>query len=381
MPCIRLLTLVLIAFLCGCSASPQPPVVDGPPTTAPQTTPTNATATEPPATPTLVPPLAGTPTDAPTEMPADDRPAQAAGEVVLRLPAGSGPGQVGITNDAAPPTFRIAADGSIRIMDTVNKRLLFFNGASGPLERTIDLQALQHPIDFAVSGSGDVFVLDAGAWSLTGYGLDGQLEGNTPTHPLFKGLFSTISLDAHGGLWGVGDQVRYTIMPAEAPLDGVHEGETLFRGVPTVRSPMSFEIRENSRQPGGKLLSINNFTDGSLAQFDLGDADGDVSFLDVNQGMEPYVQIANGTTTQVRRFSVTGDLLGSLTIDRSGCRMAARAVYVDRPGDVYGMCADDAGVTVTRYVMTDDAGSRLPLFDQLVTDAPWSPGTLQPSPG
>ncbi len=97
--------------------------------------------------------------------------------------------------------------------------------------------------------------------------------------------------------------------------------------------------------------------------------------------MEPYIMLQKGSAFEVRRYSISGELLGTLTLDQQNCRPMSRSIYVDRPGDVYSMCVNEQGATITRYAMTDAQGQALPLFDELVTTAPWSPASLQATPG
>lgn len=95
-------------------------------------------ATEQPVQPTLVPTGSRTtptsssnaPSIPPTVSPT---PSIVVGQVVLRVGSGSTPGSVGLTGQAGPSTFRVAADGSLRVMDTVNKRLLFYGQATQEL--------------------------------------------------------------------------------------------------------------------------------------------------------------------------------------------------------------------------------------------------------
>jgi hypothetical protein len=279
----------------------------------------------------------------------------------------------------------VAADGSLRIMDTVNKRLLFYApghaGANGKLQRTIDLSSLEQPTDFAVTTVGDVFVLDAAAWALAMYTMDGAEQNITPLHPSLKGLFSTISLTADGSLWGVGENQHHSLIfdSSTAPADVTNDAS--YGGAVTVRSAAYFAIERGQTSTSQAVLNISNVGDGTPIQFKLGQIDGPATFLDVNQGMEPYILVQNGSVSKVRRYSVSGELRGTLILDQQGCRPMSRSIYVDRPGDVYVMCASAEGATITRYALTDADGQALPLFDQLVTTAPWSPASLQAAPG
>lgn len=307
----------------------------------------------------------------------------AQGEEVLTIPAGTGQGQVGISTIEGPPTFRIAADGSIRVMDTLNKRLLFFAaGAPGQfkLAQTLDLSFLKRPSDFVVTGKGDLYVLDAESWAISHLSIQGAELNNIALNPATKGKFTTISLTADGRIFGLDRNTGYLLIDAAGPIPIEDQPNSLVEGGATVRSNAIFSIvGDNSNQQRKSLLI--NYGGVAPATIPLGEIDAEVTFLDINQGMEPYILVKRGTIAEVQRFSVDGQLLGTLTMDLAGCRAVPRGIYVDRPGDIYTMCVGEQGVSIKHYVMTDAQGQPLPRFDQLVQNAPWSPGSLQSAPG
>lgn len=357
-----------------------------PPTVAPPTlVPTTVAPTEPPATePPAATPTLSAATAVPTLAAATTAPAIVAqGEDVLTIPAGSGQGQVGISATDGPPTFRIAADGSIRVMDTLNKRLLFFAGSSPgqfKLAQTLDLSFLKRPSDFVVTGKGDLYVLDAEAWAISHLSIQGAELNNIALNPATKGKFTTISLTADGRIFGLDRNTGYLLIDAAGPIPIEDQPNSLVEGSATVRSNAIFSIvGDNSNQQRKSLLI--NYGGVAPATIPLGETDDEVTFLDINQGMEPYTLVTRGTIAEVQRFSVDGQILGTLTLDRGGCRAIPRGVYVDRPGDIYTMCVGEQGVSIKRYVMTDAQGQPLPRFDQLVQSAPWAPGSLQSAPG
>lgn len=375
---------------------PTQPLTSAPtdvPTTAPTLAPTQPAATEPPAdAPTLAPAQTSPPADAvqvPTPLPpqAERTPASSGAAVadsttVLRVAAGDGKGQVGITAQDGPSTFRIAADGSIRIMDTVNKRLLFFNGATGALAQTLDVSFLKRPTDFVVSGKGDLYVLDAEGWTIDHLAINGEELHNIPLSRELKGKFSTISLTADGRIIGLDARDGYTLITADGPVAPDDQPNNMVYGAYTVRSNASFVMAYDSPNVGERQLIVNDVAVAAgQGYFDLGKVQGMARFLDINQGMQPYVAITNNGQTEVRRFEVAGKLLGTLQVDQRDCRPTLRGLYVDRPGAVYRMCVSDTGLQIDRFVMTDTSGKALPLVDQLVTSLPWSPGNLQMAPG
>lgn len=363
-----------------------------PPTLLPPTLlPTIVAATEPPATqpPATQPPATQIPASTPTLSAATTVPTLAAattsaagaqGQEVLAIPAGSGAGQVGIGATDGPPTFRIAADSSIRVMDTVNKRLLFFTGQPFKLSQTLDLSFLKRPTDFVVTGKGDLYVLDAEAWAISHLSIQGAELNNIALNPATKGKFKTISLTADGRIFGLERTTGYLLIDAAGPIPLEDQPNAQVEGSATVRSNAIFSIvADNSNQQRQSLLI--NYGDIAPATIPLGEINGEATFLDINQGMEPYTLVTRGTKAEVQRFNVDGRLIGTLSLDLSGCRAIARGVYVDRPGDIYTMCVGEQGVSIKRYAMADAQGQPLPRFDQLVQNAPWSPGSLQSAPG
>jgi hypothetical protein len=359
---------------------PAPAATEAPPTLVP------ATALPPAATeaPALVPTTAPAATEVPPIVTATAPPVVAQGREVLTIPAGNGANQVGVTANDGPTTFRIAADGSIRIMDTVNKRLLFFSVSTSSvpakLTQTLDLSFLQRPTDFVVTGKGDLYVLDAEAWNIAHLSIDGKELNNIPLNPATKGKFTTISLTADGRIMGLADTTSYILATPGGPIPLEDQPHAQIDGVVTVRSNAIFSIAADSDNQRYKSLLINygGAAPGGVA---LGDIDGQLTFLDINQGMEPYVLVKRGTNVEVQRSGVAGQLLGTLNLDLSGCRPVARGLYVDRPGDVYTMCVSDQGLTIKQYSMVDGQGQPLPRYEQLVDSAPWAPGSLQSAPG
>lgn len=298
----------------------------------------------------------------------------AAPTTVLRLKAGSAAGQVGITSQLAPTSFRIGSDGSYRVMDAANKRILFFNGASGKLERTIALTTLKQPTDFAINNAG-VFVLDTGAWKIVRVSLTGKVQSSFAIAPTLKGKITTIALTADGRLFALALNESFLLLSANEPLPPENQLLASFIGVPTVRSNAQFFVDTQIKE-----LNVYFISSGIVGAIPLGTYAGTPKFLDVNQGMQPYVTFSNQGKIEVRRFAVNGRLLGKLNFDLSAYRTASRRVYVDRQGAVYTMQIGKADLTIQRYIMTDSAGKPLPAQTTLVTTAPWSPSVL-PLPG
>ncbi len=343
-------------------------------------------ATSAPATTVPSPAIPATQTIAPTVSPTAPPtatvapPVAGAGKIVLSLPAGIGTGQVGIGGTDGPASFRIGADGSIRILDTHNQRLLFFDGATGKPQRTISLSETEHPTDFAVKGTGELFVLDTMANKFYLYDLDGRKrkEFKIPLAPEHTEVLKTLSLTASGDLWIMNEIKAFPLLTPDGKQLSRDATEAAgMGGSVTVRSNARFRIEAG----GDKAHLIVDVQSQPAFDQQVGLLDEHPVFLDVNQGMELYVAAKKGESTEIRRYSPAGELMGTLSVDRNGCRPTARGIYVDRPGDVYTMCTGAGGVTVARYSMTDLVGKPLPRYNKLVTTVVWSPNSLQAAPG
>src|SRR4051812_45850324 len=241
----------LLAACAGPAASVAPTAIPAPAPTAAPTYPLPATqapaaATQAPAYPlpaTEAPIVAATATPAPTEddqLAATAQPlATAAGQVVLQLSAGAGASQVGI--NGGPRSFCIGADGTIRMLDNVNKRILFFD-QSGKVTRTLRLDQTQEPIDFIVNNAGETFVYggDGGPnFHVLRYGPDGKVTLSLPVSPGVNadGIMLTAAQDL---VLVQGNQTFWTLLHQGVTVDPKIQPLTVQEGVATPRSPAIF---------------------------------------------------------------------------------------------------------------------------------------------
>jgi hypothetical protein len=242
---------LLLAACANPSGSVAPtPLPEREPTAAPATPPVAASPvpppTSPPATaiPATEPPIpAATATPAPIE--SDQQPAAVDGQVVLQLSAGAEANQVGITTDGSniigPRSFRIGADGTIRLLDNVNKRILFF-GQNGKVTRTLPLDQTQEPIDFIVNNAGETFVYggDGGPnFQVLRYGPDGKVTLRLPVSPGVSadGIMLTAAQDL---LLVQGNQTFWTLLHQGVTVDPKIQPLTVQEGAATPRSPTIF---------------------------------------------------------------------------------------------------------------------------------------------
>lgn len=132
-----------------------------------------------------------------TGQPVDRPGALSTGTLLVTLPWGSGPGEVGLTRPAegltrGPEALAVAPSGRIAVLDSVNKRVLFLDGGGRALGTT-DL-ALAEPRFVAVDDD-RLYVLDCDAdRQVLVLGWDGAVLGSAalPELPdVVTGLFAT----------------------------------------------------------------------------------------------------------------------------------------------------------------------------------------------
>ncbi|HYF62788.1 MAG TPA: hypothetical protein VD886_08225 [Herpetosiphonaceae bacterium] len=373
----RISLICIVALLLGaCSpgAAPAPTPTGGPPAA------TSAARLRPTATPTIDPapptPEAGdiaTPT--PPTLAEADLPA-VAGQTVLSLGRGAGDGNIG-----ARATFRIGADGSIRVLDSENRRLIFY-GQDGAFQRERSLAEANNPLDFIVAGSGDVFVLDYAGDTpdrlgpVLRYGADGTLQERIAVGEKVFG--SALMLNSDNHLFVVNGVYSYVLIqhggisvPAETQPFTIH------RGAITPRSPVAF-VSEYDAENNASSVSINGLTDVN-GSYHVLSAPGPQHFFNVDRAMNVYTTSSLSDLSAgiaVRRYDPAGALLGGARIDVSGCEMgheADRLFYVDQLGAAWTLCQTADGATVSRYDLLDAAGQPLPPAADKAAVTYWNP--------
>jgi hypothetical protein len=393
---LALIAMLLLAACSGPSASVAPTSIPAPvPTAVPTTAPPAATqapvaatdqATMVPATgiPATEPPIAAaTATLAPAE--AEQPLATIDGQQVLQLAAGSGPNQVGITTDGSntigPRSFRIGADGTIRMLDNVNKRVLFFD-QSGKVTRTLQLDQAHDPIDFIVNNAGEVFVYggDGGPnMEVLRYGPDGKITLRLPVSPGVNadGIMLTAAQDL---MLVQGNQTFWTLLHQGVTVDPKIQPLTVQEGTATPRSPAIFRtspgengaldlhaIGLNAGTSGEHMLEIGSLTTSLPA---------DARFFNVDRAMSLYFTrpSAEGDAVDVWRVMPDGTIAGGAHIVTGSCGASWRNFYVDQAGTAWTMCVDAQGASVTRYTLQDSSGQPLPAAAANAADVVWRPG-------
>jgi hypothetical protein len=399
----RLSCIMLSISLAGCSGqftTNMPPTQVAPtatPVPAASVVPSPEPATAMPPQPTEAVPLA---TEEPTTVP---EPIAAPivgpelrtvpGQVVLQLSNGSGDGQVGIaTSDTfgyeelvGADAFRIGSDGSIRVLDSVNKRLLFFSDG-GQLVRTNPISEAQNPIDFIVDPQGQIYVFDRGVYSretllwdngqVLRYAPDGSLSETIAVAPQVAadGILRTANDDL---LLVQGNQRFWTIIRDGVVAPAAIQPLTIREGSATPRSPVIFRVGTDETK---LWLSL---TDLAGAPLPLGTPDialPPTSFFNVDRAMNLYFahieMLSGGQRFNTWRVAPEGTVEGGGHVDYSACeRINWRSFYIDQSGAAWSLCVTRQGATISRYDLVDLQGMPFPPApDEPSELASWRPG-------
>jgi hypothetical protein len=307
------------------------------------------------------------------------------GQVVLQLSAGSGPNQVGMTGDApniiGPRSFRIGADGSIRVLDNVNRRVLFFD-QNGKVTRTLRLDQAQEAVDFIVNNAGEVFVYsgDGGPnFQVLRYGPDGKLTTQLPvsTGVSADGIMLTAAQDL---MLVQGNQTYWALLHQGVIVDPKLQPLTMQDGAVTPRSPAIF--RTIPAENGGidlRIISLNAGISGEnvmeIANV-TANLPADARFFNVDRAMNLYFTRPSpeGDAVDVWRVLPGGSIAGGAHILRGTCGASWRTFYVDQAGSAWTLCVDAQGAAITRYTLLDPNGQPLPEVAKEAADVAWKPG-------
>ena len=383
--------LAAALMLVACTSGTAPPASGTVPSPAPSPVPSAAPspvpATEAPvpsAVPSPVPATeAPAPSAVPSPVPATEAPAPqlapARGTTVLRLAIGSGPGQIGWA-DGLQPTFRIGGDGTIRVLDPANKRVLFF-APDGKPGRALALAEAQQPRDFIVNNAGEVFVFDMGAGDdaqVLRYGANGRLAAR---YPVSRGISVnaygiTLTADQTLMLTGAGPRV-WTVLHRGVAVPPEAQPLTEQRGVASPRSPVLFNTLDIT-PPTLDIVALSGGITGDVLthvqQLALQLPAG-ASVVNVDREMNLYATTPFESEKQldVWRLRPDGSVAGGARI-RTVCKLTARTFYIDQAGTAWTLCASPDGVTITRYQLLDAAGQPLPEAARAPAEVNWRPG-------
>ncbi|HEU4325204.1 MAG TPA: hypothetical protein VFS21_18830 [Roseiflexaceae bacterium] len=370
--------LVAAALLAGCqgAGTPDPSAGQPPAATAPaQPEPTESPAEEAEVTEApALPEPAGAPAEPAAPL------ALAQGQQVLRLAYGADAGQIGQGGAAA---FRIGGDGTVRVLDAVNKRVLFL-GQDGAQGRVQSLAEAQEPVDFIVNNDAEVFVFDQGQGSnpqVLRYGRGGELAARYPLAPGVAVNANGITLTSDQTLMLTWENSRvWTVLHRGVVVPPEVQPLTEQPGAASPRSPVLFETRAGSGAPTlwvvGLTSSIAGDMLGEVQRLDT-PLPPEARFFNVDRAMNLYFlrQSDQDETADLWRVQPDGSVAGGAQIPLTGCGLRSwRSLYVDQPGAVWTMCAVEGGVAFTRYDLLDPAGAPLAAAPPQAAEVAWRPG-------
>lgn len=395
------LALLLCAALCGCGTRPAVAVPTLPPAPDATKAPVAATAA-PPARPTIVaaPTVAvtDTPPAAPTAAPF--QPAPVAGKTVLQLSYGAGSGQIGTTagsNDETPPTFRIGSDGSIRVLDRINQRVLFFS-AGGALQRSVAIADAVDARDFIVTSQGDMFVYDANSErpAVLRYDAKGALAERHAVSPnLFAdGIMLSAAQEQNRPpeiVLTEGIERYWVVRHFNTYVPPDLQQITEQPGTVSPRSPTPFVTTPGESGPVVEFVALTAGGGSAVQRNTVGETPlpGE-RFFNVDRAMNLYmVRGLSGEQTdsidvwrvapqldQDGSFTQIFTVGGSARVSLAGCQQPTwRTFYVDQVGAAWSLCATADGVTIASYQLQDARGQPLSEAAADAAKVPWSPGS------
>jgi hypothetical protein len=389
------LALPLLFVLAGCAApaAPLPTQLIEASTTPtndqPFPPPTKAPSTEASALPPSPPTEVQLPTEEqiipPIDFPMEATPTPVAlprveGKIVLRLTPGSGAGQVGIRGDSlnavGPGAFRIGGDGTIRLLDNYNRRILFFDQEGKPLG-SLSIAEAENPVDFIVNPQGSVFVFDRGD------GITTQILRYTPAGTLAERLPLDSNVGGADGIMLTADQDLLIVSGNLTYWSLIHKGVVVApelqpltnrKGTATPRSPLIF--RTIGDASGARTLSVESTTSpSSITSLALNLPNQVGYFFNIDRAMNLYfIGYLGYSEMAVARVLPDGTVAGGAQIQEEGCQLSWRQFYIDQAGAAWSLCVNYQAATMKRYTLQSPAGQPLPEASTEPADVIWRPG-------
>jgi hypothetical protein len=312
------------------------------------------------------------------------------------LAPGSGTGQVGISGQGTelngPRAFRIGVDGTVRLLDTGNKRLLFFK-PDGTLVRTVTITAAQDPVDFIVNPQGQIFVFDKGTTDppqVLHYHANGALAERFPVHPAVGKAADGIVLTAEQDLlllqhrFTFANPLYWVIVHEHTVITPTLQPLTQQEGDGTPRSPAIFRTVAGTDDFGLDILKRGAYAQDKLMQevwhmsVSLPQS-FEIRFFNVDRAMNLYFATTPAALNAVVwRVAPNGTVVGGAFVPV--CAPSWRRIYVDQAGTVWTMCVTEQGVSVIRHTLQDFTGQPLPEAVAIAADVPWKPDDTRTPP-
>jgi hypothetical protein len=285
-------------------------------------------------------------------------PVQASDSVILRLPAGSGPGAVGLAAGAedaepsGPNAISIGEDGSVLLLDQLNGRILSLGGGRSTAPEVFALPDGVEPTDMAVV-KGRLYVFD---------GEPMRLDSANGSRALSARAAEPDDAYARSVLAQTGSVVPG---PIEEALDGVGRSaeqpprDPVVQFVPTAgEGEVMAEVIIAPDEREATLLLRRQGEETPFRELHLGVQDrlGSVELLEIDDNGRAFVSVENvpgdleqAADVAVVRFSDTGRMEARYEVPSNAeGPPVRRPVAISRSGDVFGLRSGTDAVEVLR---------------------------------
>ena len=277
---------------------------------------------------------------------------------VARLRYGDGPGRVGITGTApdelpqGPSSFDVASDGSIRVVDWVNHRILVLS-RGGAVQRSIPAPD-RRPMDLSVASDGslDLTTLGLGA---TAYELggDGRVIGR---YPVAYGVVARVAVAPDGPRVQAGPGQWTAVRAAPGvPLSPERQAATQTGSVPLPDGSVGVAADLGNGSFAVAWTRPDGSRTGATVRLPKGVRVGTDYF--VHPMPDGGAVIARGLwddahfVVAILRFDPTARIVGVSRLPEPTIQQAARSstVRFRAPGEVLAVYANDRAVTIDRF--------------------------------
>jgi hypothetical protein len=275
---------------------------------------------------------------------------------VLDAPWGSGLGEAGLSGGPTslrigPSSFDVSRDGTVTLLDGVNKRVERWRGGRAASTAPVDVPAATN--DLAVAGDGTIYVLDG----TSATGSTPLLQTFSPAGEVIEArhiadrTWSQLRMGPRGPV--VHQEPSEQWMPAKdgaAPLDRAAQARAATSGRPLPDGAQLVVLRVGTREvrvarvvAGGVRASWHILSATPLGEVQLAEQWGDRLVLVVKaytDTQDEFEVVVLDRTGIVRRFSVPSDQWAGA---------APLAYFRFSGGSLYKLGTDSAGAFVDRY--------------------------------
>ena len=284
-----------------------------------------------------------------------------ADEVVLRLPYGSGDGEVGRWGGEGeleaigPSSFDVGPDGSIAVADWVNRRIQVF-GAAGRLREVI-ASPTTRPVDLALTGDGG-YVLSTLGTEATAFEV-AAAGGVLGRYPVGFGVATRVAASATGGpRVQVGAAQWAAVRSAPGiPLAGDEQGRTQTTSVPLADGDIGVSADIDGRSFAAVWTRPDGSRGGAVVRLPAGVAPGADYF--VHPLADGGAVVAKGVWDDthfgviVVRLDARGRIRSTGLLPEPSIEQAARysTVRYSPAGDVLVVFTEPGGIHIDRFIV------------------------------